>query len=129
MIKWQNAVRNGTDFTKLNPLDCPEQYSPPFGDRPDSILITRDTNNANNSLLACGTRGAVEKALIRVTILVSGCADSQTLSAAKGLQRTGTRARIKNFRPSLAGMSQATTAWPHIVLRVIAAVWSTPIGL
>ena len=60
----QNAVRNGTGFTKLSRLDCLEQYSSPFGDRSDIILVARDSitiNNGNNSVLACGTQGAVDK--------------------------------------------------------------------
>ena len=60
----QNAVRIGTGFTKLSPLDCLEQYSTPFGDRSDIILIARDTdatNNTNNSVLACGRQGAVDR--------------------------------------------------------------------
>ena len=60
----QDAVRNGTSFTKLSPLDCLEQYSTPFGDRSDIILIAQDinsTNNGNNSVLACGVQGAVDR--------------------------------------------------------------------
>ena len=60
----QNAVRTGTGFTRLGPLDCLEQYSTPFGDRSDIILIARDTdgtNNTNNSVLACGRQGAVDR--------------------------------------------------------------------
>ena len=60
----QNAVRTGTGFTKLSPLACLEQYSTPFGDRSDIVLIARDiyaTNSTNNSVLACGRQGAVDR--------------------------------------------------------------------
>ncbi|KAF6220943.1 hypothetical protein HO133_002624 [Letharia lupina] len=59
----QNAVHNGTSLTRLSPLDCLKQYSTPFGDRSDIVLIALDinnTNNANNFVLACGTQGAIE---------------------------------------------------------------------
>lgn len=62
IAKMQNAVHNGTGFTRLSPVDCQEQYSTPFGDRSDIILIalpTTNTTNANNSVLACGTQGAL----------------------------------------------------------------------
>lgn len=63
IVDMQNAAHNGTSLTRLSPLDCLEQYSTPFGDRSDIVLIaldTNDTNNANNSVLACGTQGAIE---------------------------------------------------------------------
>ena len=62
--KLQTAVHNGTGFTRLDQLDCLEQYATPFGDRSDILLIalnTPDTSNANNSVLACGTQGAVDR--------------------------------------------------------------------
>lgn len=64
IAQMQTAVRNVTGPTKLSPLDCLEQYSTPFGDRSDVILIAQNTNttkSANNSLLACGTQGSVDK--------------------------------------------------------------------
>ncbi len=64
IMQMQTAVNNGTGFTRLSQLDCLEQYSSPFGDRSDVILIALDTNNtknANNSVLACGKQGAVDK--------------------------------------------------------------------
>lgn len=64
IAQMQTAVRNVTGLTKLSPLDCLEQYSTAFGDRSDVILIaqnTKTTKNANNSLLACGTQGSVDK--------------------------------------------------------------------
>ena len=62
--RMQVSVQNGTNFTRLNQLDCLEQYATPFGDRSDVVLIalnTSNTNNANNSVLACGTQGAVDR--------------------------------------------------------------------
>ena len=62
--KMQIAVHNGTTFAKLSPLDCLQQYSTPFGDRSDVVLIAMNTNttkNANNSVLDCGTQGAVDR--------------------------------------------------------------------
>lgn len=63
ITKLQNAVHNGTGFTKPSPLDCLQQYSTPFGDRSDVILISlngNSANNANTSVLACGKQGAVD---------------------------------------------------------------------
>ena len=60
----QIAVQNGTGFTKLDKLDCLEQYATPFGDRSDVLLIAlnnSDTNNANNSVLACGMQGSIDR--------------------------------------------------------------------
>lgn len=69
-MKMQNAVHNNINFTRLNPLDCLEEYSTPFGDRSDIVLValgTSDTDSANNSVLACGTQGAVDKAVHKGT--------------------------------------------------------------
>ena len=70
IVSMQNAVYNGTGFTRLNTLDCLEQYSTPFGDRSDVILIARDTNdtkNAKNSVLACGTQSAFDRGTYKGT--------------------------------------------------------------
>ena len=70
IVSMQNAVYDGTDFTRLNTLDCLEQYSTPFGDRSDVILIARDTNdtkNAKNSVLACGTQSAIDRGTYKGT--------------------------------------------------------------
>ena len=64
IMQMQTAVNNGTGFTRLSQLDCLEQYSSPFGDRSDVVLIALDTHTtrkANNSVLACGKQGAVDK--------------------------------------------------------------------
>lgn len=70
IMKMQNAVHNDINFTRLSPLDCLEEYSTPFGDRSDIILValgTNDTGSTNNSVLACGTQGAVDKGVHKGT--------------------------------------------------------------
>lgn len=66
IVRVQNALQNGTGFTRLSPLDCLQQYSTPFGGLSNIVLITLDsynTSNANNSVLACGTQSAVERSV------------------------------------------------------------------
>ena len=57
----QAAAQNSTGFTRLNKLQCFKQYSSPFGDRSDLLMIASDTSN--NSVLACGITGAAGTAL------------------------------------------------------------------
>lgn len=64
IVQMQTAVHNGAGFTILSPLNYLEQYSTPFEDRSDVILVAlnnQDIQNANNSVLACGTQGAVDR--------------------------------------------------------------------
>lgn len=106
IVNMQIAVHNGTSLTRLSPLDCLEQYSTPFGDRSDIVLIVLDTNNsnnANNSMLACGRQGAIGICVQKGKHPGEWmCRQSNTFSC-KSSQRTGTRAKTKRFRPSPTG--------------------------
>lgn len=51
----QAAVQNGARFTNLSKLECFKQYSSPFGDRSDVIMVSSGVSNS--SVLACGISG------------------------------------------------------------------------
>lgn len=51
----QAAAQNGAGFTNISKLQCFKQYSSPFGDRSDVIMISSGVSN--NSVLACGISG------------------------------------------------------------------------
>lgn len=51
----QAAAQNSTGFTRLSKLQCFKQYSSPFGDRSDVIMVSSGVSNS--SVLACGITG------------------------------------------------------------------------